>query len=65
MYACKRENISKLVSSGKLSEPFNKIFNNLHYSHRVDSLARLVALRHHDERFVVCSPGGAASTLLH
>ena len=28
MYACKRENILKFVSTGKLSEPYNKIFNN-------------------------------------
>ena len=28
MYACKRENILKFVSSEKLSEPYNKIFNN-------------------------------------
>ena len=28
MYACKRENILKFVSSGKLSKPYNKIFNN-------------------------------------
>ena len=28
MHACKRENMLKFVSSGKLSEPYNKIFND-------------------------------------
>ena len=28
MHACKRENMLKLVSSGKLFEPYNIIFND-------------------------------------